>query len=93
MVATKPTPGWVVWLLKHCSADEQSALNHYRATVGRAHAFHRRGELTHAEVTKIAADALEQLADAAGGSPQLDQYLDKQRQHLEQFVTDGTAAA
>lgn len=92
MVAIRRTPPWVIRLLAACTRDEQSAISHYRATTGKAHAAYRRGELAHAEITKITADALERLAHAAGGSPPLDRYLDRQRQHLEAFAAGGTAA-
>lgn len=93
MVAIRRTQAWVIRLLAACTRDEQSAISHYRATTGKAHALYRHGQLTHAEVTRITADALERLAHAAGGSPPLDRYLDRQMRHLEEFAAGGGTAA
>lgn len=92
MVKTRPTPPWVIRLLRHCSAAEQFALSSYRSEVGKAHSAHSRGLLDHAGVTRIWIDALNQLADAAQGSPPLDGYLKRQLQHLENWAAEGAAA-
>lgn len=91
MTKTKPAP-WVIRLLQHCTAGEQFALSRYRSDLGRAHWLHTRGHRTHDQVTRAWTDALNQLADAAEGSPPLDEYVQRQLRHLEQWASDGRGA-
>lgn len=88
MVATRPTPGWVTRLRRHCNPDERLALDAYRNNVARAHTRHRKAQLDHTQVVRIWADALDKLADQAQGTPQLTAYREGQRKHLETFATE-----
>lgn len=91
MGKTRPSPDWVLRLLKQLTPDEQAALREYRLTLGKNHARHARQQLTHAQLTRIWAGALDKLADASQGGDPLARYLARQLEHLENWAAGGTA--